>query len=255
MASTARPLANPKGPNPTSSAYAAQRGSVDMLMKVKPASAPAKSAPTGIQRGPAASGTADTAPKMSFLEAVRAQRQEKAQMVRNNGGGPSSSTITTTTITNANAFGKVPKAGGFSALLAGKAAAPSKAAPATTTTTTTTTISTSFAEVQDELEAGFQRYSRANPLGGVGTTFSSGKEEAQDANAQHKGQATTATSRNLKARQLMVAPMAKNERQNQQQLLQQQQRKQQQQKNNGGDSSDEDMGRSALGRSKRARKG
>ena len=255
MSSVARPPpANTKGPNPTSSAYAAQRGSVDMLMKAKPASVNTRAVPTGIDRGPAANEKKAGTVKISFLEAVRAQRQEKAQMVRSRVGGQSS-TITTTTITNPNAAGKVPKTGGFSALLASSRGAPatpkaSAAAAATTTTSTATVISTSFAQVQDELEAGFQRYSRANPLGGVGTAMGGGTKGEEEANS--KGHATTATSRNLKARQLMVAPMAKNERQQQQQQQQQQQKKQY---NKGGDSSDEDAGRSALGRSKRARKG
>ncbi|CAK7227683.1 hypothetical protein SBRCBS47491_006651 [Sporothrix bragantina] len=290
-------------PNPTSAQYAAQRGSIDMLMRPREGKAPTSSSGGGDKTSKSDSGgQAASQPKMSFMEAIRAQRQVRVQQLRDM---PRSRTAPGSVLMAASAasneapsnFHKGSGGGGFSALASSSSkiqktkakakpqgnnstawvAALSGPLPSTETTTTTVTTRTttpaaststsaaSFAQVQDELEAGFQKYSRANPLGGVGSGHSgeaeggaqnSGQGERQGSNQSQNQQGasmppTTATSRNLKARQLMMAPRSAAARREEEMAAH---AKKKQYNNGGDDSSDEDVGRSALGR-KKARKG
>ncbi|KIH91471.1 hypothetical protein SPBR_01947 [Sporothrix brasiliensis 5110] len=282
-------------PNPTSAQYAAQRGSIDMLIRAKD-TRPPTSAATTIVRGEASTTSSLAPPKMSFLEAVRAQRQVRVQELRNapklSGSVGGTVAAASTATANPSNFHKGSGGGSFSALATTKAKAKAEAKPqaqsntdwvaalaspssitgtntagavsvaTTTLTSTLTSTSTgpSFSQVQDELEAGFQKYSRANPLGGVGTarggSDSEGGAQNQSQGQRSQGQSQrtdvpmTATARNLKARQLMVAPQSASRREDERIAA----TKKKHYNNGGDDSSDEDVGRSALGR-KKARKG
>ncbi|CAK7268074.1 hypothetical protein SEPCBS119000_002876 [Sporothrix epigloea] len=298
-------------PNPTSAQYAAQRGSIDMLMRPKEARAPTTSSSGAHETSKPGSGApAAAAPKMSFLEAIRAQRQVRVQQLRDM---PQSSTPRSLLVTKSAASTESPSnfykgsgGGGFSALVAGSTTTqrsgqkskpqkshdtawiaalsrssthtgtantpPSTTPAATTTTMTTATSEPSFAQVQDELEAGFRRYSRANPLGGVGSGHSAdaesssqstglgrGSQSDQKDHKDQKGQQdatmppSSASSQNLRARQLMMAPKSSAARREEERVASMNQKKR---LTNGGDnSSDEDVGRSALGRAKKSRKG
>ncbi|CAK7272758.1 hypothetical protein SEPCBS57363_005308 [Sporothrix epigloea] len=288
-------------PNPTSAQYAAQRGSMDMLMRPKEAKAPTSSNGGDQKTGKSGSGAVVAAePKMSFLEAIRAQRQVRVQQLRDmpKTAGPGSllAIKSAASVEAPSSFYKGSGGGSFSALASSsnksqkkesKSKPPgnrdttwvealsmpttqsrTKITPDVTTATITTAIgaatsNTSFAQVQDELEAGFQRYSRANPLGGVGSGYSAkvesssqnmgrGRGSHSNQNQSQQGSTmppTTATSRNLKARQLMVAPASRREEEKVANV------KKKHFSNGGDDSSDEDVGRSALGRAKKSRKG
>ncbi|KJR85435.1 uncharacterized protein SPSK_09666 [Sporothrix schenckii 1099-18] len=278
-------------PNPTSAQYAAQRGSIDMLMRAKD-TRPPTSAATAIVRGEASTTSSLAPPKRSFLEAVRAQRQVRVQELRNapkpSGSVGGTVAAASTATADPSNFHKVSGGGSFSALATTKAKAKAKAkakpqaqintdwvaalaSPSSITgtntagavsvaTTTSTSTGPSFSQVQDELEAGFQKYSRANPLGGVGTARGGSDSEggvqnpSQGQQSQGQSQRTdvpmTATARNLKARQLMVAPQSASRREDERIAA----TKKKHYNNGGDDSSDEDVGRSALGR-KKARKG
>lgn len=292
----------PGNPNPTSAQYAAQRGSIDMLMRTKDSRPPTSTATNlsrGARGGEASAASSVPPPKLSFLEAVRAQRQVRVQELRNapKTNEPANGILGTASAAAAdpsNFHTKGGGGGGFSALATSSSKAPkakakakpqaqsntawiaalaspsnvtgtNAAAAAATTAAATTTTGPSFAQVQDELEAGFQKYSRANPLGGVGAARGGGDSEGgQQKQGQSQGQGQnqnqnqgqrsdvpmTATARNLKARQLMVAPQSASRREDERIAAAKKKHY-----NNGGDeSSDEDVGRSALGR-KKARNG
>lgn len=273
-----------------------------MLMRPKETKAPTSSNGGDQRTGKSGSGAIVTAePKMSFLEAIRAQRQVRVQQLRDmpKTAGPGILLVIKSAESSEapSSFYKGSGGGSFSALALSsnksqkreskskpqgnrdtawvealtRPATQKRAAtttPDTTTATINTTIgaatsSTSFAQVQDELEAGFLRYSRANPLGGVGSGYNAetesslqntgrGRGSQSNQNQSQQGTTmppTTATSRNLKARQLMVAPASRREEQTMAAL------KKKHYSNGGDDSSDEDVGRSALGRAKKSRKG
>ncbi|CAK7211616.1 hypothetical protein SEUCBS140593_001231 [Sporothrix eucalyptigena] len=276
-------------PNPTSAEYAAQRGSIDLLMRPRESRAPTSSSNSAGKGGKGTQGAEKaSAPKMSFMEAIRAQRQVRVQQLRDAPkhtpvpGGVLATAAASATEAPSN-FHKGSGGGGFSALASNsgktqKTKAKAKplsnsstawvatlSAPPSSTgaaATTATTSSSSFSQVQDELEAGFQRYSRANPLGGVGSGHTADAENGvqkagQGQNGPNQSQKgatmppTTATSRNLKARQLMMAPQPAAARREEERIAN---AKKKHYNKGGDDSSDEDVGRSALGR-KKARKG
>ncbi|OAA67888.1 hypothetical protein SPI_00083 [Niveomyces insectorum RCEF 264] len=234
-------------PFPSASAYAARRGALDLLLAEtgvtggRPAATGPSTTTTTTTTADSDSAGANTPPanKPRFLDVIRAQRQ-KAEALRKATGEAATATATTTTNATTTTTSSTAAKTGFSTLLA-------RDKPAVTAP------SAGPRSVQDRLEAEFQRYRGANPLAGVGFVPEGASDQTDNNNNKNEGKGKiggTATAQNRRARQLMVAPSSgKRGRNGREETAGHNDG------DGGGSSSDDEPGRSALGRRKKAKRG